>query len=200
MTTTKIDNPYLEAVRPYVARGHGYWSGRPRGVINGFMKRDQMVRRYAFTVPDDDALQVIAKHSPDGLIDPLAGTGYWGSLLSQMGVKVKLTDYALPGEGNEYHQDRFAAIECMDAVDAVTIYNDYDTLLLSWVPNGDDIGERVLAKFSGSTVITIGENRGGCCGTDGMFFMLAKDWTLVESQVPLQWYGLHDVIEVFRRK
>ncbi|MFJ1539201.1 hypothetical protein ACIODS_11730 [Micromonospora chalcea] len=49
-------------------------------------------------------------------------------------------------------------------------------------------------------MIYIGEDWGGCCGDDGLFEAFERDWTKVAERVPVQWDGMHDVVNVYGRK
>lgn len=50
--------------------------------------------KYAFAVPNERALQVIAYYSP--VVEVGAGTGYWAGLLRKRGVEVIAVDIAPP--------------------------------------------------------------------------------------------------------
>ncbi|MDQ2737923.1 MAG: hypothetical protein M3Y35_04710 [Actinomycetota bacterium] len=189
MAAEDVPNPYLDQVQ---------------GVLDdpaSFGARTAAVSRFSFTVPSARGLQLVARYSHDGLLDPLAGTGYWGSLLNKMGIRTTLTDMAPVGKGNTYHDEAHADVEQMDGVEAVRRYgDDHGAMLLSWVPYDSAIGEQLPAAYTGNTVIVIGEGCGGCCGTDEMFETLDRDWDNVASCGPPQWRGLHDTIQVYRRR
>ena len=58
-----------------------------------FEFREQLVNRYSWAVPNQDALDSIATRSPHGLIEIGAGGGYWGYLLrQQMHLRCHLYD------------------------------------------------------------------------------------------------------------
>ncbi len=52
------------------------------------MDRDVFISRYGFSVPTDEALQLIASVSPQWVVEVGAGTGYWARLLNDVGVDV----------------------------------------------------------------------------------------------------------------
>ena len=92
-----IDNPYWEAVKDCVAAD----SLRGNPVAGEFLldlsvkenmarspNRQRLVRKYCWTVPDPETVAFVAKHAQGGLVDPIAGTGYWAYLLAQVGVDV----------------------------------------------------------------------------------------------------------------
>lgn len=74
-------NPLLDAFEMATAAG---------GDIDGM--RSQLVTRYGFAVPSDEALTAIERCSPRGVVELGAGTGYWAFLLQQRGVDVVAFD------------------------------------------------------------------------------------------------------------
>ena len=91
-----------------------------------------------------------------GLVDPIAGTGYWAYLLAQLGVDVICYD-SNPGTElltNGWHgDDLYAEICAKDCAEAVALHPDR-TLLLSWPPHGQDVGARILMAYKGKRVST----------------------------------------------
>lgn len=201
-----IDNPYWDlvrdAVKPHLAWGTAVvdWysdaEALKRAYANGTDRRS-LVRRFSWTIPDPETLAFVVEHSDGRVVDPMAGTGYWGWLLAQHGVDV--VSYDLMPAANSYHEGQplYSHVEAMDGADAARLHSDR-TLLLSWPPM-DDAGTRVLRAYAGSRVIYIGEGEGGCTGDDDLHALLAKDWTSIAERVPVQWDGLHDVVTVYER-
>jgi hypothetical protein len=66
----------------------------------------------------------VAKHARGGLVDPIAGTGYWAYLLAQVGVDVVCYDLN-PGTAlvtNTWHgADLYAGVDVKDGAAAVTL-------------------------------------------------------------------------------
>ena len=56
----------------------------------------EVLRRYGFAVPTDDALDAIVACSPRGVLELGAGTGHWAALLARRGVDVIAYDVAPP--------------------------------------------------------------------------------------------------------
>jgi len=52
--------------------------------------RSTLVNKYAWAVPDDRSLEIVAKYSP--IVEMGAGTGYWAKLLSDRGVDIVAYD------------------------------------------------------------------------------------------------------------
>lgn len=213
--TTAVDNPYWDAVKDHVDPTGSLW-GTPqvRGLadyhtesggldVERWMReapqRADYVKRYSWTITDPATAAFVAAHSRGRLVDPLAGTGWWGSLLAQHGVDV--VSYDLEPGGNVWHQDQplHATVVGMDAVEAVVLHPDR-TLLLSWPPHGEPVGVDVVRAYRGNRVVYIGEGDGGCCGDDAMFAELEANWVEVAEHLPVQWSGIHDQVRVFERK
>jgi hypothetical protein len=166
-----------------------------------FPNRQRLVRKYCWTIPDPDTVAFVTKHAQGGLVDPIAGTGYWAYLLAQVGVDVVCYDLR-PGVElhiNGWHgDDLYARVCAKDCADAVTLHPDR-TLFLSWPPFAQDVGARILAAYQGKRVIYIGGGRGGGSGDDQMHLILDTDWTEVDSRQPVQWWGVDDRVTVYER-
>lgn len=59
-------------------------------LFSSFEARERLVKRYAWAVPTEEAVRVIASHGP--VVEIGAGTGYWASLLRQVGTDVVAYD------------------------------------------------------------------------------------------------------------
>ena len=205
-----INNPFWEAVKHCVEAD----SFRGTPVVGEFRldrtveesmarspNRQRMVRKYCWTIPDPETVAFVAKHTEGGLVDPIAGTGYWAYLLAQVGVDVVCYDLN-PGRAlltNGWHdEDLYAEVSAKDCGEAVVLHSDR-TLFLSWPPHGQDVGARILMAYKGKRVIYVGEARGGGTGDDEMHRILDTDWTEVGSREPVQWWGVHDRVTVYRR-
>lgn len=206
-----IDNPYWETVRDCVETD----SFRGNPVVGEFRldrtveesmahapNRQRLVRKYCWTIPDPDTVALVAGHAQGGLVDPIAGTGYWAYLIAQLGVNVVCYDLN-PGTAlhtNGWHgEDLYVGICEKDCAEAVALHPD-KTLLLSWPPHGQDVGARILSVYEGARVIYIGDAQGGATGDDQMHLILDTDWIEVDSHQPVQWWGQHDRVTVYQRR
>jgi hypothetical protein len=61
------------------------------------------------------------------------------------------------------------------------------------------MGANCLKNYRGNTVIYIGEDAGGCTGNDEFHGILDREFKLINTQEIPQWYGIHDVMFVYRR-
>jgi hypothetical protein len=163
--------------------------------------RQLLVRKYCWTIPDPETLTFVAKHAHGGLVDPIAGTGYWAYLLAQLGVDVVCYDLN-PGADlstNGWHGEVLhVGVSAKDCAEAAALHPDR-TLFLSWPPHGQDVGARILVAYKGNRVIYIGDGPGGATGDDRMHRILDTDWTEVDCRQPVQWWGQHDRVAVYER-
>jgi hypothetical protein len=206
-----IDNPYWEAVKDCVEPD----SFRGNPVVGEFRldlsveecmartpNRLTLARKYCWTIPDPDTVAFVAKHAHGGLVDPMAGTGYWAYLLAQAGVDVVCYDLNPGAEliTNGWHgDDLYAQVRAKDCADAVVLHLDR-TLFLAWPPHGQDVGTRTLAAYRGARVIYVGEGKGGGTGDDQLHLQLDADWTEVDCCQPVQWWGQRDRVTVYERR
>jgi len=204
-----IDNPFWEAVKDCVAPDS--FKGNP--VVGEFRldlsveesmarspNRQKLVRKYCWTIPDPETVAFVAKHAQGGLVDPIAGTGYWAYLLAQVGVDVVSYDLT-PGtalQPNAWHGDHvYVEICAKDGAEAVALHPDR-TLFLAWPPYEQDVGARIITAYQGKRVVYIGEGQ-GATGDEQMRLILDTEWTEVDSRQPVQWWGVHDRVTVYER-
>merc|ERR1712226_349362 len=57
-----------------------------------------------------------------------------------------------------------------------------DRSLLLVYPNPGPMARRCLEKYRGSTLVYVGEGRGGVNGDDGFFDMLGQEWALKTTE------------------
>jgi len=194
-----IDNPYWDEVSSWVQvdtlRGGEFV---PRNLIEGFELRKELTAKYAWTITSPETVEFVVAHAAGQVVDPMAGTGYWGYLLQQYGIPAFCYDID-PG-GNSWHKgaECFMQVDRMDGAEAANKHPDC-TLILSWPPHDTPDGYNVLSAFDGRRVIYIGEGPGGCTGDDKLHNALESDWVEVATHWPLQWYGIHDYVALYER-
>ena len=140
--------------------------------------RGTAIERFGFAVPTDEALEVIAAASPDGVLELGAGTGYWSHLLSERGVDVLAYDVDPPPSAtNEWFagtQPWFpVAVGGIETVDTEAAR----TLLIVWPTRDETWPADALERFhaaGGSRLVFVGEGPGGRSGDDRFHAMLGS--------------------------
>jgi hypothetical protein len=180
---------------------------------------------FAFAIPTDSALRVIAAHSPAGVVELGAGAGYWASLLDQLGVDVVAFDRAPPlSPDNKWFHSSTPWFRVQRGDELVVAQHAARTLLLVWPTRDETWAADALTHFHGAggdSVIYVGEGPGGRTG-DATFHALlgATDgclacrygvldvvctcgvtalWRQVDSVVLPHWLGQRDDLHVYRR-
>lgn len=220
-----IENPYWDIVQKFPGnrieqKYHSRWVPDPypwaedSPTMGGKpVRRDDLCGKFAWSITDPDSLQFVARVLGEKAVEIGAGTGYYASLLAQMGVDMICYDLFPPQHTgqNHYHSPRN---EKQDGLLGITREVFFDvrsgnhlraaehpdrTLFLCWPPYEGDMAYLALQAYQGSRLVYIGESSGGCTGDDQFFALLDEVWHLVENHTPVQWSGIHDVIEVYER-
>ena len=163
-------------------------------MIEAIRARHELVLSHSWAVPTDEALEAIAKHSPRGVVEIGAGTGYWAGLLRERGVDVVAYD-------TEPHENVQAKAEWSEVKVGNHLYvmkHPDRTLLLCWPPYATPMAAMALRRFKGDTVVYIGESAGGCNGDEDFHEML-ESWEEVELVALPQWPGIRDDLYVYKR-
>lgn len=219
-----IENPYWDMVQKFPGDGielkyHHRWVPNPypwedRPTMDGkFVRRDDLCGLYAWSIPDPASLQFVAQALGEKAIEIGAGTGYWASLLAQMGVDMLAYDLHPPQHTgqNHYHSPRNEEGRSLLGITREVFFDvragnhlmaaehPDRTLFLCWPPYEGEMANLALQAYQGSRLVYIGECEGGCTADNAFFELLSEQWHLVESHTPVQWSGIHDVIEVYER-
>ena len=185
------------------ARQPRYW-GLPWGLaqlLDLSERRRELVDLFAWAIPNDAALDVLARYAP--LLECGAGTGYWLALLRARGVDAIGYDLAPPGDGaaNAYHQRArltWTDVPQGSAASAARRHSDRN-LVLCWPPYDDDAASyAALRAYCGDVAIHIGE-RDGASGSVRFHRELALNWTAVEEIELPHWPRLDDRLVVYWR-
>lgn len=152
----EVGNPYLDA--------YERWRTTPHDPE----VREDLIRTFGFAIPSAEALLLIAVHSPAGVIEIGAGTGYWARLLADRGVDVVAFDIAPPPSEDNFW---FAGEEPWFPVAAgdhhVVEYFADRTLLLVWPTRNEDWAADAAQRYleaGGQRLVYVGEPPGGRTG------------------------------------
>lgn len=160
--------------------------------------RKHLVCLFAWAIPDQRALELIAEHSP--ILEVGGGSGYWAFLLRDIGADVITTDKHPPDDGTNTYGHKFSFVDVRQATPDIAGEYPERALMLCWPPYSETVAYEALRAYEGDTLIYIGESRGGCTACDRFFDLLANEWKIESSHSIPQWDGLHDWLTVNRRK
>ena len=161
--------------------------------------RDELVKKFAWAIPSNEAVELIAKYSP--IVEMGAGTGYWAMMIEQAGGKVECFDLNPPllGKNNYRHKRQCHKI---GKGTPLKLRNDKfkdHTLFLCWPPCYDNTALHSIKHFKGHRLIYVGEGSGGCNANDEFFDMLDNEWEEQESLDIPQWNAIHDNLTIYKR-
>lgn len=147
-----------------------------------------IVSAYSWAVPTEKAILTIRRHA-NRLIEIGSGNGYWAWLLWQAGAHVRAFEIFPPlhvwypiEAGNELESARFPD----------------HALFLCWPPQGSNMADDALRRYSGDVVVYVGEWMVGCA-TPEFFWRLREHFHAVDVVELPQWSMRHDRLLVFRR-
>src|SRR3990167_1707194 len=181
-------NPYLDYFK--AAKG----KSRSDDFDNFTDYRREAVRQFAFPVPDEKGLRLIASHAPK-IVEIGAGTGYWAYMLSQVGVDI--VAYDIEPYKNHRFDAKWFEIQLGDYT-KVKQHSDR-ALFLSWPPC-NDMAYDTLRIYRGDTVIYIGEWNRGVTAEEKFHALLEKKFDEIEVYEIPCWENLIDCLYIYKRK
>ncbi|MDO8363913.1 MAG: hypothetical protein Q7V88_13520 [Actinomycetota bacterium] len=168
-----VGNPLLDAFRDAMALGTTVTETTVTETTvpetTGFgERRAEAIARYGFAIPTEAALAVIRHHSPAGVVEIGAGTGYWAHLLQQRGVDVVAFD---PEPAPSPQNTWFAGTPPWHPVhrgdhDTVSAHPER-TLLIVWPTKDETWAATAAQRFhdaGGRCLVFVGEGPGGRTG------------------------------------
>lgn len=188
-------------------------------------RRQQLIRRYAYAVPTDEALDAIAAVSANGVVEIGAGTGYWARLLHDRGLDVVAYDRWPPASGGNRFVDAAPPWFPVRQGDEQIVADHADrTLLLVWPTRGEIWPGDAVERFhdaGGTTLVFVGEGPGGRTGDSVLHARLGAYgaclactlgvldapcvcdvdvlWRLLRRIAIPQWAGADDACSIYRR-
>ncbi len=172
---------------------------------DGWHVRGDLVRRYAWAIPDKNALKCIANLGVK-IVEIGAGRGYWAYMLAQLGVDIVAYDYRPIGSIIRNHYIDWRKNENMEfpywfdvksgGANKIKLHQDR-ALMLCWPEHSSTMAYNCLKAYKGNTVIYIGESSEGCTGTDEFFELLDYEYKKIgKIEIP-QWQGIHDNLYIY---
>lgn len=167
-----------------------------------FSLRDELVGKYSWAIPTDEAISVIADFG--SVVEWCAGLGYWSHLVSQKGARVEAFT-EIPGK-QVFHVDNgppwFDVQETVGDEAAISEAMNASTafcLMLVWPPYDLPVASHCLKHFKGGVVAYVGEWQ-GCTADDEFHDMLDADW-IERAVIPIpRWQGVRDSLYIMVRK
>ena len=156
-------------------------------ILHDYKERERYIRKFSWAIPSDEAIQTIVEHSP--IVEMGAGTGYWAKLIAEAGADIDAYDQNPCDVHFNIQSGR---------PPTVRVYTNR-TLFLCWPPYNTPMAYQCLDNYRGNTIIYVGEGYGGCTGCDLFHETLRRDYTEVKHVHIQQWYGLHDILTVWKR-
>ena len=182
--------------------------------------RYKLIRKYAFAIPNLEALSAISEYKK--IIEIGCGTAYWAYLLRGLfnvdiiamdayPIQLGINPYFSPAEKILASEDRCYIIEQSKAYIDDVIFPTKAmveftattrALFICWPSFADDWGFEWLKYYyekGGKTLIYIGEGIGGCTGTDEFHNFIDTHFKEIKH-IGLQRYeGIHDSLTIFER-
>ena len=124
--------------------------------------------RYGFAVPSPAALDLVAAHSPAGVVEIGAGTGYWARLLHERGVDDVAYDIAPPpAETNPWFAGQEPWYPVQEGTEQRVLEHLDRTLVLVWPTRNENWAAdaaQLHLDGGGRYLVYVGEEPGGRTG------------------------------------
>ena len=189
--------PYLREVQPYITVGIRDRRVVDRGWFTVPTARDlrtPLCKKYAWAIPTEEAIAAVADLSP--IVEIGAGNGYWAQLIRQAGATVHAYDnMSWHDQVQQLHSEVL-----IGTPQTLKYYTSMWTLFLCWPPYSSRMAYECLRLYRGNTIVYVGEGEGGCTGDDRFHQKLQKKWELEQTIDLLNWDGINDDLQIWRRK
>lgn len=196
-----IENPYLHEMIALKKQHNNF------ELSDIYCLREEMISKYAFSIPTIDVLRLITDYSP--LIELGAGNGYWAWCLNQLGADIICFDLHPPQEAlpwpwgswedeNIWFDSEWYPVNGGD--EKVVQHHGTRTLLLCWPVFHTPMASTTLDFYllsGGTSLIYIGDNKS--CGDVRFHEMLGDKSPVIEKKLP-GWPGIDDYVRIFEWK
>jgi hypothetical protein len=178
-------------------------------------ERDVLVAKYAWAIPNDQAIAELSRYSP--LIEIGAGLGFWAYLINQAGGDIVAYDNR-PGLAWNLQYNEDASDDekehkeyLLKLVQPKSWFNvkvgsfeklkshPKRTLFLCWPPYKERLALDCLNSYKGNNLIYVGEWY-GCTGCNEFHELLEESWDVIKEIYIPRFYGLNDAMYVLKRK
>lgn len=167
--------------------------------------REFFVDNYAWAVPTEKGIKSIAEFigPQDICLEVGCGLGIWAYFLKyQFNINIIATDDKSTHYDSDVRKNNtYIDYHDMDSMSSVKKFREANVLMLVWPPYDNSMGYDALKEFRGNKFVYVGEERGGCTGTDDFFDLLEKEWERIEPEHNNRsWPGIDDSTKFFTRK
>ncbi len=163
--------------------------------------RMEFIEMFGFAVLTMSAVDFLRPYGP--LLEVGAGSGYWSQELIEAGIDTVATDPKPWHNKRGRGFDAWAPIKRLKAQDAIATYPDRN-LLICWPDNlhldPSDWPYQAVKAFQGEHLVLVGEDSAGCTGTPKMFAFLEREYQPHDLHYIPRFTGIHDRLEVWKRK
>jgi len=175
--------------------------------IGLYHKRTSCIRKYGFAIPTYEAITAIdgctVHPYADNIVEIGAGSGYWAYLLRQFSRRIRAFDPAPGGSVRSPYSfwKSWTEVEKDDHTVLSRIPEAKSAVLLMVWPDYDvDWPAQALEAFPGNVFAYVGEGYYGCTGNERFHKILADQWKSVSQKWLPKWPGIHDGLEIYKRK
>jgi len=167
-------------------------------VLRGKADRDTLVRKYAWGIPNDAAINALKDIAP--IVEIGAGVGYWAWLLRCQGVDVIAYDKhpTSQSQKNTFHKENPEWTEvCKGGADQAAKHASR-SLFLCWPPLGEFLASEALDLYEGNHIAYVGSP--SFTGNHAFHRKLFEDFDERKVVEIPTWPGLDDKLTIYQRK
>jgi len=181
----------MQIINPYLKDFHRIET------VRSIEPRQELISRYSWAVPTDEAIREVVKYSP--LIEIGAGSGYWAHLIKQAkGDIICFDDFSLKYDERWLYSAKTWHRVYEGSVEKIGKYPQH-TLLLCWPPYDEPLALDALNAYKGRYLVYIGEGYGGCTGCTDFHDLLYKEWKEITDIYLPQYWGINDYLRILER-
>lgn len=163
------------------------------------MHRSPFVERYSWGIPNVEGWDLIFEAvRGKSCLEIGAGSGFLAQSITANAQpnKYVATDAR---QGHTFTESYFDILK-MDHNKALDAYPSAEVLIINWPTYDAPWAFEALQRFTGNTLIYIGEHSGGCTADDQFFEELEEKWEEEECRPCVQWWGINDFVFIYKRK
>lgn len=138
----------------------------------------KVLRWFGFAIPTDAAVELIAGHAPNGVVEIGAGTGFWARQLANAGVDVVAYDIdPPPSTTNQWFAGTSPWFPVDVGTEQVVASHPDRTLLLVWPTRNAAWPSKCVALFhqaGGQHVVYVGDPAGSATGSEDFQALLGE--------------------------